>query len=92
MRIDYFLKKVLIIKQRSSAKRACESGCITLDGRKVKPSATVQEGQVVNVRFPGKILEIEVTGLPEGNVPRSRVGEYYRVLKEERSAEDSRPM
>jgi ribosome-associated heat shock protein Hsp15 len=82
------LKKVLIIKQRTQAKRACESGFVTLDGRKVKPSTNIEEGQVVRVQFPKKCLEILVTGIPSGNVSRSQCKEYYRILKEDRVEEN----
>jgi ribosomal 50S subunit-recycling heat shock protein len=88
LRIDYYLKKTLIVKQRSNAKKACELGYITIDGRVAKPSSQVSEGQIVRLRFPGRLLEIKVAGIPAGNVSRAQRTEYFDVIRDEVIEED----
>ena len=83
MRLDVFLNTVCVVKRRSEAKRACDNEIVTVDGQVAKASREVQEGQRVCIAFTDRLLEIEVTGVPNGNVSRKDAGNYYRVLKDE---------
>ena len=49
-RVDKWLWAARIFKTRTLAAAACKKGQVTLRGAQLKPSRTVKEGDVVNVR------------------------------------------
>lgn len=51
MRIDVFLKNSRIIKRRSVAKLACESGRVLINDKEAKASTEVEVGDIIEVRF-----------------------------------------
>lgn len=51
MRIDLFLKNSRIIKRRTIAKSACQGGRVLVNGKEVKPSYEVEEGDIIEVKF-----------------------------------------
>lgn len=51
MRIDLFLKNSRIIKRRTVAKSACQGGRVLVNGKEVKPSYEVEEGDIIEVKF-----------------------------------------
>jgi len=84
MRIDLFLKKCCLVKQRSLVKRACEKGIILVDGKPVKAGKRIAAGQVVMVDFADRYLEIRVLDIPKGNVSRSQAHRFYEVIRDEK--------
>lgn len=84
MRLDLFLKLCCITRRRSEAKCACENGIVTLDGCPAKASRGVQPGRRVGIAFKNRYLEILVLKLPIGNISKSSVGSYYRVVRDEK--------
>ena len=60
MRIDIFLKESRIIKRRTIAKEFCLKGLVLLNGKVAKPSAEVQDGDVINLTFGEKNFDIKV--------------------------------
>ncbi len=90
MRIDLFLKRSRIIKQRDAAKKACDRGMVTISGRSAKPGHQVAAKDVVVVAWPDRRLEFEVLDVTEGNVSKDRAQSMYLVLGDEHlSDEDS---
>ena len=51
MRIDKFLKVSRLIKRRSVANEACDSGRISVNGRPVKASYDVKVGDVIEIKL-----------------------------------------
>lgn len=51
MRIDQFLKNARIIKRRTIAKQACQSGRVTINGKIVKPGDEVSVGDIIEIEF-----------------------------------------
>lgn len=51
-RVDKWLWAARIFKTRTLAAAACKKGQVTLRGAQLKPSRTVKEGDVVDVRKP----------------------------------------
>lgn len=51
-RVDKWLWAARIYKTRSMAAAACKKGQITMKGAQLKPSRTVKEGDVIEVRKP----------------------------------------
>lgn len=63
MRIDKFLKDSRIIKRRTIAKQACDSGRVMKNGRTAKAGDEVQVGDVVSVRFGDRDLHFKIVQL-----------------------------
>ena len=79
MRLDVFLKRTGIFKQRALAKETCDRGGVTVDGRPARASREVEPGQVVRVETEREELELQVVGLPERNYRRKAGEVCYRV-------------
>lgn len=82
MRIDLLLKALCLAKTRSQARKGCDAGRVTLNGARAKPSAEARAGDVVEIRYPRKVLAVEVLETPPGQISRRDAARYYRVLRE----------
>lgn len=89
MRIDLFLKRSRVIKQRDVAKKACDRGMVSISGRPVKPGHQVGPKDIVVVEWPNRRLEFEVLDVPAGNVSKDRAQSLYVVLSDEQLSDDS---
>ena len=81
MRIDKFLKVSRIIKRRTVANEACDASHISVNGRVVKASYDVKEGDIVVITFGEKRLKIKVLDVRE-IVRKNDASELYEVLPE----------
>ncbi|RMH69559.1 MAG: RNA-binding S4 domain-containing protein [Gemmatimonadetes bacterium] len=86
MRLDLYLKKSRLIKERTLAKVACERGHVLVDGRPGKPAKPVKVGQRLEIHLRHKILEVEILEIPQGNVSKERARTLYKLLREEATA------
>lgn len=83
MRLDSFLSDTRLIKRRTQAKQACESGKVFLDQRAAKPGKEVQPGQIITINFANRILEVEILDIPRRNVRKEEAKNFYKILREE---------
>lgn len=83
MRLDIFLKNTGLIKQRSEAKRACDTGRVQIGGQQAKASHAVVVGEQIHIVTPIRLLDIEVLGIPERPPARRERRRFYRILREE---------
>lgn len=81
MRIDKFLKVSRIIKRRTVANEACDASHISVNGRVVKASYDVKEGDIVLITFGEKRLKIKVLDVRDV-VRKNDASELYEVLPE----------
>ena len=88
MRLDVWLHKVCLMKSRSMAGEACQRGKIILDGVPAKASRELRSGAVLEIDLGRGPLVIEVTAVPAGNIPKAKASEYYRMIRDDRSAAD----
>jgi ribosomal 50S subunit-recycling heat shock protein len=65
MRLDKFLKVSRIIKRRTVANEACDGERVNVNGRQVKASYQVKEGDVIEVAFGNRTMRVEVTQISE---------------------------
>lgn len=79
MRIDKFLKVSRIIKRRTLANEACDSGRVYANGNPVKASYDVKVGDILELRFGEKITKFEVLKVSE-HTTKDGAAELYRVL------------
>lgn len=79
MRLDKYLKVSRIIKRRSVANDACDTGHVMLNGREAKAGALVKVGDVISVRYGERMTQYEVVSLSE-HVLKADAAGMYRVL------------
>jgi ribosomal 50S subunit-recycling heat shock protein len=82
IRLDSFLSEVRLIKRRAQAKIACEEGKVLLDGKVAKAGKEVKVGQIITINFANRTIEVEVVGIPSGNVRKAEAKNFYRVIRE----------
>ena len=78
MRLDKFLKVSRVIKRRTVANEAADSGRISVNGKIVKPSYEVKLGDVVEIKFGDKISRFEILQIPK--VQGKDLGEIIKIL------------
>ncbi|HEU0013214.1 MAG TPA: S4 domain-containing protein [Longimicrobium sp.] len=88
LRLDVLLHRLCLTKSRSEAKAACEAGAVSLDGRPAKASDAVQPGRRVVIRYPSRLLEVELGELPGKSTSKKAAREMYRVIRDERVREE----
>ena len=79
MRIDKYLKVSRLIKRRTVANQACDGERISVNGRQVKPSYQVKEGDVIEIAFGQRTLKVEVTAISE-SANKETASAMYREL------------
>jgi ribosomal 50S subunit-recycling heat shock protein len=80
MRLDLFLKKTMIIKQRTKAKEFCEKELVRVNGKVAKPSCEIKIGDVIEIETIKGINKYKVLKIPEGNVKKSDTNQYYEII------------
>ena len=77
MRIDKLLKLSRVIKRRTVANDACDSGRISVNGKVAKASLEVKEGDIVEIRFGDKVSKFEILQIPTS---QKVTGEIIKIL------------
>lgn len=65
MRLDKYLKVSRIIKRRTVANEACDSGRVMLNDKVARASAEVKVGDVIEIAFGNKSVKVRVTSVQE---------------------------
>ena len=65
MRLDKYLKASRIIKRRTVANEACDSGRVMLNDKIARASAEVKDGDVIEIGFGNKSVKVKVTSVQE---------------------------
>lgn len=78
MRVDQFLKKTMLVKQREAARELCDRGFIRVNGQHAKPSRPVAVGDVIYMETPTGHKQYRVISIPQGNVRKNEGCLYYR--------------
>ena len=84
LRVDVLLHRLCLTKSRSEAKAACEAGAVTLDGKRARASDTVAAGKRITVKYPSRLLEVELLELPGKSVSKKAARDLYSVLRDEK--------
>ena len=84
LRVDVLLHRLCLTKSRSEAKAACEAGAVTLDGRRARASDAVAPGKRIALKYPSRLLEVELLELPGKSVSKKAARDLYRVLTDEK--------
>ena len=65
MRLDKYLKVSRLIKRRTVANEACDSGRVSINGNTAKASVDVKVGDVIEIHFGDKTVKVMVTDIIE---------------------------
>ena len=79
MRLDKYLKVSRIIKRRTVANEACDSGRVTVNGKVAKASVDVKKGDVIEIAFGSNTTRVEVLEVKEV-VRKDDAQTMFRVL------------
>ena len=76
IRIDKFLWVVRIYKTRSIAADECRKGRIIISDIPVKPSRTVESGEVITVKKPPVHYKYKIINLTQNRLPAKLVSQF----------------
>ena len=79
MRLDKYLKVSRLIKRRTIANEACDTGRISVNGKVKKASYDVKVGDVISIRFGEKSVEAKVLSVQE-TVRKDEAAELFQYL------------
>lgn len=68
MRLDKFLKVTRIIKRRTVANEAADSGRVIINGKVAKPSYDIKINDIIEIKFGDKVSKFKVLKVSEKNV------------------------
>ena len=80
MRIDKYLKVSRLIKRRTIANEACDAGRISVNGKIVKASYDVKQGDIMEIKMGERILKVKVLDIAE-HVLKNDASSLYEVLE-----------
>ncbi len=79
MRLDKWLKVSRLIKRRTVANEACDSGRVTANGRPVKASYDVKPGDVLELKFGERLIRVEVLSTADIVGKADAVAMYHQI-------------
>ena len=80
VRIDKWLWVMRIFKTRTVATEACKKGRVLMGGVAVKPSRTIKEGDIINVRKPPVTYSFRVKALAQNRLGARLVPDYMENI------------
>ena len=80
IRLDKYLKLSRLVKRRTVAQEMSEIGAVRINERVVKPSASVSDGDIIEIAYPRRILSVRV--LTSDEVMLRRNAPAYEILNE----------
>ena len=78
MRLDKYLKVSRLIKRRTVANEACDSGRVTINDRPAK-AGTEKVGDVIAISFGNREVKVEVLDVQE-TMRKEEAKELFRYL------------
>ncbi len=79
MRLDKYLKVSRLIKRRTIANEACDSGRVFVNDKAVKASYDVKVGDVIAIQFGNKETKVEVLQVKDV-IRKEEAEEMYKYL------------
>lgn len=79
MRLDKFLKVSRLIKRRTVANEACDTGRVTVNGKAAKASCNVKPGDVIEIAFGTKSVKAEVLQIAD-TTKKEEAKEMFRYI------------
>lgn len=85
MRLDKFLKISRVIKRRTVANEACDSGHVTVNGKIAKASYDVKENDVVEISFGQRMIRFRVLDVREF-ARKEDASAMYEILQDSKDS------
>ena len=79
MRLDKYLKVSRLIKRRTVANEACDTGRVEVNGKIARASYDVKAGDKITIRVGERALSVEVVSVQE-NAGKAEASAMYREL------------
>lgn len=79
LRIDKFLKVSRLIKRRTIANEACDSGKIFVNGKQVKASYNVSVNDIITIDFGTKTISVKVINVKDSTKKQDALTMYEIV-------------
>ena len=79
MRLDKYLKISRIIKRRTVANEACDAGRVSVNGKPVRASYSVKEGDVLEIAFGTHTVKAQVLSVAE-HARKEEAALMYKIL------------
>ncbi len=80
MRLDKFLKVSRIIKRRTVANEACDTGRVNVNGRAARASYDVKIGDQIEISFGTRLVKVEVLSLNE-TIYKEDAALMYKIVE-----------
>ncbi len=80
MRLDKFLKVSRLIKRRTVAKDACDSGRVTINGKVSKAGTVITEGDIIEIVYASRKVRAKVLDIREV-VRKDDAAAMYEILE-----------
>ncbi len=80
MRLDKYLKVSRLIKRRTVANEACDSGRVAVNGKSARASYDVKTGDIIEISFAGRTVKVEVLEVCEV-VRKDDAAQMYRIVQ-----------
>lgn len=80
MRLDKYLKVSRLIKRRTVAKEACDTGRVSINGKEAKPGTEIKPGDIIEIRFGNRFLKAEVVDTSEV-VKKEGAADMYKIIE-----------
>ena len=79
MRLDKYLKVSRVIKRRTVANEACDTGHVSVNDKVAKPSTEIKEGDIVVIRFGEKETKFKVLSVAE-HAAKADASSMYEII------------
>jgi ribosomal 50S subunit-recycling heat shock protein len=80
VRLDKYLKVSRIIKRRTVAKEACESGRVTINGKMAKASTDIKAEDIIEIQFASRSLKAKILNIA-AHVRKEEAKDMYVILE-----------
>jgi ribosomal 50S subunit-recycling heat shock protein len=79
MRLDKYLKVSRLIKRRTIANEACDTGRVMINDKVAKAGTDVKVGDIITIAFGNKEVKVEVLDVQE-TVKKDDAKELFRYI------------
>ena len=80
MRIDKYLKVSRLIKRRTVACEACETGKVKINDKIAKPGTDVKENDIIEITFGEKTIKVQVLLVTEHALKNDASNMYKQLM------------
>ena len=80
MRLDKYLKVTRLIKRRTVANEACDTGRITVNDKIARASYDVKVGDIIGINMGQRPIKVEVLSVSE-YATKENAAENYTVIE-----------